>query len=108
MYPIGYIFPGPVIIVFDEREVYTLCGAILRGIAANCNEVDFAFLALDLKVDRIKSQLPQQCWERFEVDNIDTTWIQLKLHAPTGEVVCVLYQSLCTVSIFSSSSCCRQ
>ena len=90
-------------------EWYPLCCAVLRGMATNCNEVDFALLIWDLDVDRIKSQLPQQCWERFEaVIRMGRTYIILKPRTPTGEVVCVLYQSLCTVSIFSSSSCCRQ
>ena len=98
--------------------LYPLCGAILRGIVTNCNDVDFALLASNVKEDHIKSQLPQHCWERFEaveriewayiLQRMDWIYIKLKPQISTGEVVCVLYQSLCTVSIFSSSSCCRQ
>jgi hypothetical protein len=70
-----------------SSQWYPLCGALLRGIATNCNDVDFALLILCFNVDRIMSQLPQQCWERFEVGKRrNWTYIKLKPHTPTGSV----------------------
>ena len=83
--------------------------AVLKGIAANHNDMEFVLQGEDLVGKRLMSQLPHHCSERFNVvKRNDWTYFILKPRTPTGEAVCVLYQSLCTVSIFSSSSCCRQ
>ena len=78
-----------------------LYGAALRGIAANHNNVDFVLLdKYRFTNQRPMSQLPHQCLERFEVvqRGIGTYFIS-KPPTPTGEVVCVVCQSLCTVQV---------
>ena len=56
-------------------------------------------------LDHLMSQLPRHCLEMIElVKRGGSTHFISKPRTPTGEVVCVQYRSLCTVSIFSSSS----
>ena len=87
----------------------TLFGAVLRGTTANHDDVEYVLKGAGLDGEHLMSQLPCHCVEMFEVvKRGDWTYFISKPRTPTGEVVCVLYQSLCTVSIFSSSSCCRQ
>ena len=85
----------------DSHQWYDLCGAVLRGIAANHNNVDFVLHDSYHGAKQCPmSQLAHQCLERFEVvERGKETSLILKPPTPTGEVVCVVCQSLCIVQV---------
>ena len=85
----------------DSCQWYHLCGAVLRGIAANHNNVDFVLhYSFHSAEQHLLSQLSHQCLEEFEVvERLEETYFISKPPTPTGEVVCVVCQSLCTVQV---------
>jgi hypothetical protein len=71
--------------VVDSSQWPKLFGAILRGITANHNEVDFVLVLHGGKLDgeHLMSQLPHLCTERFEVIK-RKDWSYIILQPPTS------------------------
>ena len=73
----------------DSPQYFNLYGAVLRGITANSNNVDFVLLYQG-SPRRLMLQLPCQLLETFEiVKKRAGTYFISKPPTPTGEVVCV-------------------
>ena len=71
---------------------YDLCGAVLRGIAANHNKVELVlhYNRNHYPNKHLMSQLAHQVLENFEVvERKMEIYFISKPHTPTGEVVCV-------------------
>ena len=85
----------------DFPQSHNFCGAALRGIAANHNNVDFLLHNKCYDTHQyIMLQLPHQYLEKFEVvQRRKETYFISKPPTPAGEVVCVVCQSLCTVQV---------
>ena len=67
----------------------------MRGIAFNNNDIDFVLKKYELNGDYIMSQLPPQSVERFEVvKRMGSECIISKPRAPTGEVMCLQFNTL--------------
>ena len=85
----------------DSRQWVNLCGAVLRGIAANHNNVDFVLHYKYQHANQgLMSQLLHKWLKNFEVvQRRKESYFISKPPTPTGEVVCVVCQSLCTVQV---------
>ena len=76
----------------DSLQWYDLCGAVLRGIAANHNKVELVlhYNGNHYPNQHPMSQLARQGLKNFEVvERKMETYFISKPHTPTGEVVCV-------------------
>ena len=85
----------------DSRQWYNLCDAVLRGIAANHNNVDFMLhYSYRYANQNRMSQLTHKWLKNSEVvqRGMESYFIS-KPPTPTGEVVCVVCQPLCTVQV---------
>ena len=74
--------------------MYNLSGAVMRGITANNNDVNFVFKgrSYSLNKDHLISQLGQEHVKQFEVvERGHHTYFISRPHASTGELCVFMY-----------------
>ena len=74
--------------------MYNLLGAVMRGITANKNDVNFALKGLSPKLnkDHLISQLGQEHVKQFEVvERGISTYFISHPHASTGKLCVLMY-----------------
>ena len=74
--------------------MYNLLGAVMRGITANNNDVNFVLSGWsdELNKDHLISQLGQEHVKQFEIVERDLfTYFISRPHASTGELCVLMY-----------------
>ena len=74
--------------------MYNLSGAVMRGIVANNNDVNFVLKGFSniLNKDHLISQLGQEHVKQFEVvERRGDTYFISRPHPPTGELCVLMY-----------------
>ena len=74
--------------------MHTRSGAVMRGITANNNDVNFVLKGLSVKLnkDHVISQLGQEHVKQFEVvERGGFTYFISRPHASTGELCVLMY-----------------
>ena len=74
--------------------MYNLLGAVMRGITANNNDVNFVLKGWSDKLnkDYLLSQLGQEHVKQFEVvERLVDTYFISRPHASTGELCALMY-----------------